>query len=151
MYNLSLHSPKIGKNELKYVKKCYQDVNCRDYALKEFGEGGSSIIKSGFWGKSIDFINSIFQILTGNVIVIFLFVSLSILVLIRAVIKLKQLSKETMLLSMVSLAYLLNAVVVTMTHNRFVARYEQVCSFMVVLFLFLFIGFYIKKRFLKLN
>ena len=140
-----------GPNELKYVKRCYQDVNCRDYALKEFGEGGNSIIKSGIWGKSIDFINSTFQILTGNLIVIFLFVSLSILVLIRVVLKLKQLSKETMLLSMVSLAYLLNVVVVTMTHNRFVARYEQVCSFMVVLFLFLFIGFYIKKRSLKLN
>lgn len=135
-----------GPEELKIVKKCFNDTVCREYAIQGFIKGNNQFIEEGNYESFLDKVFYGINVLFGNVVFIIAFTLISFTVCLRALTNLSQISKETLLISIISLAYLLNVIVITMTHNRFVARYEQVGSFMIILSVFLFLGFYFKRR-----
>jgi hypothetical protein len=135
-----------GPEELKIVKKCYNDTICRKYAIQGFIKGNKHLTKVSYYEIFIDKVFSVINVVFGNIVFIIVFSFISIATYLRALTNLSRISKETLLISIISLVYLLNVIVITMTHNRFVARYEQVGSFIIVLLVFLFLGIYYKRK-----
>jgi hypothetical protein len=115
---------------LRYPRQCFRDPECRRFTVKEYYDGNFSISDQSTYASLIDttfetvniiFYNSLIAILN------FLFFIASLFVLLKLRVKTPKLILIGLFFSS---CYFLNILVVSVSHDRFVMRYEQVTHFM---------------------
>jgi hypothetical protein len=128
----------IGRN-------AYKDIEIRKYITGNYFIRFNKYYKSTL-GVLIDKTTSVNHYLTNNFFFLFIFIFLYFINSLSLLRRKNILNKNKLLIFVISNIYLLNIIVVSFTHSRFVARYSLVCEFAAFLSIYLFLWTLFKNK-----
>ncbi len=128
-------------------REAYNNIDSRKYIVKEFYSGFDKYFFSQT-SKTVDNFLFFLRSLTNNFLTITIFYIVYFLSLYKFIKNMGEVSKTSFLIFIFSNLYIFNIIIVSLTHNRFLARYSLVCEFLV--FFSIYLSIYQFINYLKL-
>ena len=133
----------IGRNS-------YKEIESRKYITGNYFYGFNSHYNF-FLGSLVDKTISLNHYLTNNFFFLFSFIIIYLINSFSLLWRKNILNKSKLLIFLISNIYVLNILVVSFSHSRFVARYSLVCEFAAFLSIYLFLWKVLKNKNILLN